>query len=120
LRTGTRRPRRAIVLCAGLLMLVGMRGETDFPAVEAARTPGQTANVCHGFVVLPTGFAVLSGIPAIPERAPARAMPDQAPAGNAMREQGAPRPAQSPQASAVPAHLMDYQHAWFLTRWNSP
>jgi len=91
-------------------MLVGMRGETDSPSVEAAHTPGQTANVCHGFVVLPTGFAVLSGIPAVPERAPARAMPDQAPAANAMREQGAPRPAPSPQAAAVPAHLMDYQH----------
>jgi hypothetical protein len=91
-------------------MLVGMRGETDFPSVEAAHTPGQTANVCHGFVVLPTGFAVLSGIPAVPERAPVRAMLDQEPAGNAMREQGAPRPAQSPQASAVPADLMDYQH----------
>jgi hypothetical protein len=110
LRTGTRRHRRAIVLCSGLLMLVGMRGETDSHSVEAAHTPGQTANVCHGFVVLPTGFVVLSGIPAVPERALARAMPDQAPAENAMREQGAPHPTQSPQASAVLAHLMDYQH----------
>jgi hypothetical protein len=99
LRTGTRRHRRATVLSAGLLMLVCMRGATDSPSVEAAHTPGQTANVCHGFVVLPTGFAVLSGIPAVPERAPAGARPDQA-----------PRPAPSPQASAVPAHLMDYQH----------
>src|SRR5262249_40743480 len=109
-RTGTRRRRRTIVLCAGLLLLGGMRGETDVPAVEAAHTPGQTANVCHGFVVLPTGVAVLSGIPAVPERAPARARPDQAPAGHAMREQGAPRPAPSPHAAAVPAPLMDYQH----------
>ena len=82
MRTGTRRHRRAIILgagmarvstilCAGLLMLRGLRGATDVPAVEAAHTPGQTATVCHGFVVLPTGVAVLSGIPAVPERAPA-------------------------------------------------
>jgi hypothetical protein len=83
------------VLCAGLLMLGGRRGEIASPAVEAAHTPGQTANVCHGFVVLPTGVAVLSGIPGVPERAPARALPDQEPAGHAMGEQGAPSPCTS-------------------------
>src|SRR6266851_1692894 len=91
-------------------MLVCVRGDTNFPAVEAAHTPGPTANVCHGFVVLPNGFAVLSGIPAVPERAPAHAAPGQEPASSAMGEQEASRLALSPQASAAPAHLMDYQH----------
>ncbi len=100
----------SIVCSALLLMLVCVRGDTNFPAVEAAHTPGPTANVCHGFVVLPNGFAVLSGIPAVPERAPAHAAPGQEPASSAMGEQEASRLALSPQASAAPAHLMDYQH----------
>jgi len=98
------------VLCAGLLMLGGMRGAIASPAVGAAHTPGQTANVCHGFVVVPTGVAVLSGIPAVPERAPARALPDQEPAGHAMGEQGAPSPAPSPQTAASSPPGMDSQH----------
>ncbi len=98
------------IVCAALLMLVCVRGDTDFPAVEAAHAPGQTANVCHGFVVLPNGFAVLSGIPAVPERVPAHAAPGQEPASSTMGEQDAARLALSPQAAAAPAHLMDYQH----------
>jgi hypothetical protein len=78
--------------------------------VEAAHTAGQTANVCHGFIVLPNGFAVLSGIPAVPERTPARAIPEQASASSVMVEHDAQRPDLSPQSSAALTHLMDYQH----------
>jgi hypothetical protein len=98
------------ILCSGLLMLICMRGKTDYLAVEAAHTAGQTANVCYGFVVLPNGFAVLSGIPAVPERTPARAIPEQESASSVMVEQDAQRPDRSHHAAAVPAHLMDYQH----------
>lgn len=98
------------IVGAGLLMLVCVRGHMAPPSVEAAHASGQTANVCHGFVVLPNGFAVLSGIPAVPERVPAHATPGQEPASSAMVEQGAQRSAMSLQAAAIRAHLMDYQH----------
>lgn len=93
-------------LVSGHLLLLGL-----CPPSQAQSTPhthtGQlhTGAACHGFVVLPNGFAVLSGQPATPLPGHAHAGTKQTttPAGSPMAEQGH-------QAGGTSPHLLGYTH----------
>jgi hypothetical protein len=47
------------ILLAGLLCLAGLHNASAHQSVQ------QTGSVCHGFVILSNGYAVLSGVPAM-------------------------------------------------------
>lgn len=93
-------------LVSGHLLLLGW-----CPPSQAQSTPhtqtGQTHTgaACHGFVVLPNGFAVLSGQPATP-------FPGHAHAGTKQTAThvGSPMAEQGQQAGGTSPHLLGYTH----------
>lgn len=93
--------------CALLVCGLIVQGYPGCSTVEAAHGVSGAAPICHGFVVLPNGFAVLSGMPAVPERLPAE--PPSASLSSHTAE-AAPREPAPPQTTAASAHLMHYQH----------
>lgn len=93
-------PKTVTMIHAGLLLSALCLPHTGSLFAQAAHPSGQGASVCRGFVVLPNGLAVLSGMPAVPERGEAHAHPGHSHAPGAIASQ----------AAGAPAHLMDYQH----------
>jgi hypothetical protein len=69
---------------------------------EAQESQPQTRAVCRGFVVLPNGFAVLSGLHAHPAPGSAGTQHKAAHAGATMPDKG--------HTSSAPQHLMGYTH----------
>lgn len=91
------------------LLLVGLQGESQAQAKphdhksHDHKHQHHAAEACRGFVVLPNGFAVLSGLTASAPPGHAGAKPGAMPGGAGMADKG-------PGAGGPPQHLLGYRH----------
>ena len=91
-----------LLVCTAIV-LAGRQhyGEAHGDEEDHKRVP-QAERVCHGFVILPNGFAVLSGLPVSPA-------PDSTGAQQAAAQAGVPVADQG-HTSGAAQHLMGYTH----------
>jgi hypothetical protein len=89
-------------LLVGLLGCIAVALAGYPQAGEAQEGQRQAEAVCRGFVVLPNGFAVLSGLHVHPAPGSTGAQHQPAHAGATMAAKG--------HTSSVPSHLMGYTH----------
>ena len=91
-----------LVLAAAVLAERPHYGEANHRAEKGEEAQRQAEKVCRGFLILPNGFAVLSGLPVSSASDSARGHHGTAHAGATPADQG--------HTSSAPQHLMGYTH----------
>jgi hypothetical protein len=118
---------KVFILVGLLLVLAAARSRYAAEAQQSSTHAGahqhNAKGACHGFVVLPNGFAVLSGMPTISESGSAHAHHGDTSAGGAMAHQGHDKmqhqgnghAEHGGQMATTKSHLIGYQHGQAIT-----
>jgi hypothetical protein len=92
-----------------LVCIVGVLDSLHYLAAAQA-SQHAAGQICRGFVVLPNGFAVLSGMPNTPASGRAHTHQKDTHTGTATAEKGHSHPASPAPVSSPPQHLLGYAH----------